>query len=58
MKHPNSPQGKVFRFKRKEFWTDSIQNDVQVPKIVLDHMVVVVGKLDTRPGWVKVATVS
>ncbi|KAH8744460.1 hypothetical protein F5883DRAFT_439902 [Diaporthe sp. PMI_573] len=58
MKHQNSPQGKVFRFKHRDLWAEHIKNDVQVPKIVLAHMVLVVGKFDARPGWVKVATVT
>ena len=58
MKHPNQPQGKVYRFKSRGLWSEEARTLVQIPKIVLSHMVIVVGKADSRRGWVKVATVS
>lgn len=57
MKSQNSPQGKVFRFQRKDLWPDDIRKDFLEPKFVLAHMVLVVSKSNGRPGWVKVATV-
>ena len=57
MKHPNQPQGKVYRFVPKAVWDEDTKSHVQVPKIVLFHMVVVVDRSATRKGWVKVATV-
>ncbi len=56
-KQPNSAQGKVYRFKHRDVWSDDAKNDVQIPNVFLWHMVIVVGKSNTRRGWVKVATV-
>lgn len=58
MRHQTSPQGKVYRFAAKDTWGSDLQASLNISKIVLKHMVIVVGKCPEKRGWVKVATVS
>ena len=57
MKHKNQCQGKVYRFAPRTDWDEDARSDANVPKIVVSHMAVIVGRSDNRRGWVKVAPV-
>ncbi|KAI1396356.1 hypothetical protein F4819DRAFT_475529 [Hypoxylon fuscum] len=66
MKQPNSPQGRVHKFKPRGEWNLSEELKVklaaQIPRIVKKHRVIVVDRAMTefgvRRGWVKIATIT
>ncbi|KAL7807952.1 hypothetical protein V8C44DRAFT_336838 [Trichoderma aethiopicum] len=54
MRYHNSPNGKVYRFKPYHEWDDWTQRHCHVPKIVRNHMVVVVGSSPVNGNWLVV----
>lgn len=57
MKHPNSPEGRLNRLKERQKWSQHAKDSVHVPRIVLSHKVIVVGKSENKRGWWEIATV-
>ncbi|KAL7941520.1 hypothetical protein V8C42DRAFT_334810 [Trichoderma barbatum] len=58
MKHNNLPQGKVYRILPHNQWDHAVANSLQIPTVVQQHMVIVVGKSERKLHWLKVATIT
>lgn len=57
MKHPNSPEGRLYRLKERQKWSQDAKDSVHVPRIVWSHKVIVVGTSENKRGWWEIATV-